>query len=290
MLQRYALLAVLVILNFAVSSTAKAILFQAPGSNSEEFQNYALEKNQLTYAKWVETKLAIPAEEPHPQVLEFSQRALQEKSSKQLATDWERVRLNIELNRLDREVLLLLAEKLHVTQELCRYLLLEPDLESLLEKPVPASLCSSLAVAVPASLLAQVDAHGLIVIDGKGFSKSQLPSRLVSGSYQWRIISDRYEDRRFIGSAKDLATQKVPPQPWVSGDCQNYRAPNFDFSLQLQSQIYFSNTCIQPGIPKEKTFGDWASDHKAVLWVVGVVATGIAAAQLKDKTLVITKP
>lgn len=290
MLQRYAFLSGLIILNFAVSSTAKAILFQAPDANPEAFQNYALEKNQPTYTKWVENKLATPAEEPHPQVLEFSQRALQEKSSKQLAADWERVRLNIDLNRLDREVLLLLAEKLHMNQELCRYLLLEPDMASLLEKPVPAGLCSSLAIAVPASLLAQINVHDLIVIDGKGFTKNQLPPRLVNGSYQWKIISDRYEDRRFTGSAKDLAGRNALSQPWISGDCQNYRFSNLDFSLQLQSQIYFSNTCIQPGIPKEKTLSDWASDHKALLWVVGIVATGIAAAQLKDKTLVITKP
>ncbi len=290
MLQRYALLAVLVFLNSALPSTAKAILFQSPGSNSEEFQNHALGKNQLTYTQWVEKNLQEPATEPHPQVLEFSQRALQEKSSKQLAADWKRIRLNIDLNRLDREILLLLAEKLHVTQELCRYLLLEPEMAELLKNPAPSALCSSQAVALPESLLAHIDAHDLILIDGKGFTKNQLPPRLVNGSYQWKFVSNRFEDRRFTGDANDLAALKTPPQPWVLGDCQSYRFPNLDFSLQLQSQVYFSNACVQPGIPKEKTWGDWASNHKTLLWVVGIVATGIAASQLKDKTLVITKP
>lgn len=270
--------------------TARAILFQAPGAGSEDFQKYALERNQQTYTHWILRKPVDSALEAHPQVIEFSQRALQEKSVKQRGLEWDRVRASIELNRMDREILTLLAEKLHLTQELCRYLLLEPEMTSLLENPQNAEACPRVAAPLPKNLPAQLETNDVLVIDGKAFTKNQVPSQLVAGFYQWKIISDRYEDRTFHGTAADFIKQKFQPQSWVSGNCQDYKFENKDFSLQLQAQIYFNADCVSPGIPKEKTLSDWASKHKTLLWGVGILAAGVAAAQLKDKTLVITKP
>jgi hypothetical protein len=275
---------------FLAAAPARAVLFLAPGAGSEEFQRYALEKNQQTYTQWVLQKSTNAEAEAHSQVLDFSQRAFQEKSSKQLLQDWNRLRQTLELNRSDREVLTLLAEKLHQTQELCRYIALEPDLTSLLEESQSTAACSRWTEAPPKSLADQLESNDLLVIDGKAFTKRQLPSRLAPGSYQWKILSDRYEDRRFTGTAEEFSRQQFFHQSWVSGHCGDYKLAVNDFSLQLQSQIYFSASCVNPGIPKEKTFGDWTSEHKTLLWGVGILAAGLAVGQLKDKTLVITRP
>lgn len=289
MLQNYLRL-IFVLTAVVIAAPARAVLFQAPGAGSEEFQKYALEQNQQTYTHWQIKISTNPALEAHSQVLEFSQRALQENSSQQRALEWDRLRKSIDLNRMDREVLMLLAEKLHQTQELCRYLILETDMSSLLAQAQSREACERTAVSNPKNLPAQLETNEVLVIDGKAFTKNQIPSRLVAGFYQWKIISDRYEDRTFTGTATEFAAQKFQPQHWVSGSCKDYRFESKDFALAVQSQIYFSESCVNPGIPKERTLSDWASDHKALLWGVGILAAGIAAAQLKDKTLVITKP
>jgi hypothetical protein len=269
---------------------AQAILFRAEGSAIEGFQRYALETNQQTYTQWFLQKNADSTAEAHPQVIEFSQRALQEKSAKLFGKDWDRLRTSLDLNRADREVLTLLAEKLRLPQELCRYLTLEPELSELLASASSAAHCQSLSQKNPLNFSHQLDSGELLVIDGKAFTKSQLPSRLLPGSYRWKIISDRYEDRKFTGTAEEFAQQKLTSQSWVRGDCNEYQFAQQDFSLLLQSQLYFGPECVRPAIPKEKTIGDWASEHKALLWGLGILATGFAASQLKDKTLVITKP
>jgi hypothetical protein len=269
---------------------ARAILFQAPSAGSEEFQRFALERNQQTYTHWVLQTSVDSAPEAHPQVLEFSQRALQERSAKQRALEWDRLRQSIELNRADREVLTLLAEKLNLAEESCRYLLLEPDLASLLQHSQSPESCERFAATTNKNLPAQLGTNDVLVIDGKAFTKNQIPSRLVAGIYQWKIISDRYEDRAFTGTATEFSAQKFFAQNWVSGSCKDYNFENKDFAILVQAQIYFGSECVNPGIPKEKTFSEWANDHKGLLWGVGIIATGIAAAQLKDKTLVITKP
>lgn len=278
------------LLTLICGSRVNAMLFQAPAAGSEDFQKYAVEKNQQTYTQWVLRNSAESAAEAHAQVLEFSQRALQEKSVKQLMTDWDRLRKSIELNRMDRELLTLLAEKLHQEQELCRYPSMEPELAKLLEEPEAVSKCARFTVPLPKAVSAQIDENDLLVIDGTAFTKSQLPARMVKGSYQWKIISDRFEDRLFTGTAEEFSEQSFLKQSWVSGHCQDYKMQTGDFSLLLQAQVYFSESCVNPGIPREKTFTDWASDHKAFLWGAAILATGLAAAQLKDKTLVITKP
>lgn len=271
-------------------SQAQAILFQAPSAGSEEFQRYALERNQQTYTQWA-LKAAVDNEsEAHPQVLDFAQQALQAKPSKQLIQDWTRLRQSIELNRADREVLTLLAEKLKQPQELCRYLTIEPDLAALLENPETPHQCEKLLQSLPKNFSQQIQAEEILLIDGKAVTKNQLPVKLVAGSYQWKIISNRYEDRKFVGTPAEFASQKFFQQSWVSGNCKEYKIQNKDAAFLMQSQIYFNSGCVVSGIQPEKTLSSWASEHKTLLWGVGILAAGIMAAQLKDKTLVITKP
>jgi len=271
-------------------SHAHAVLFQSPTAGSEEFQKYALEKNQQTYTQWVLRSSVDRDSEAHAQVLDFSQQALQEKSTKQLMQDWTRLRQSIELNRADREVLTLLAEKLKQSQELCRYLTLEPDLASLLENTEVQSSCTGFLQETPKSVLAHLEGDEVLLIDGKSFTRNQLPKNLVGGSYQWKIISDRYEDRKFTGTAGEFGLQKFFQQSWTSGSCKEYKIQSKDAAFLMQSQVYFSSDCVVPGIQPEKTFSNWASEHKRLLWGVSILAAGIVAAQLKDKTLVITKP
>lgn len=274
----------------AWNSTSHAVLFRAPTAGSEDFQKYALKTNQQTYTQSI-LRNAAPAEaEVHPQVLEFSQRALKEKVSKQLMTDWNRLRQSIELNKADREMLTLLAENLQVRPELCRYLELEPEIIPLLNNPDSANNCQALAQPLPKTLPAQLEANDILLIDGKALAKHQIPTKLIPGNYQWRIISDRYEDRHFTGTPQEFAAQKFYQQSWISGDCKNYKMNVSDFSLLAQSNIYFGDLCIPPAIPPERTFADWAKEHKTLLWGAAALAGILAASQLRDKTLVITRP
>jgi len=272
------------------SLSGHALLFQAPSADSEAFQKYALTRNQQTYTQWVFKMSTEPAPEAHSQVLDFSQRALNEKSIQQRALEWDRLRNSISLNRLDREILTLLAAKLNLAQELCRYILLEPELVALLETPNNAANCQRQAIPLPKRLSAQLDTNDVLVIDGVAFTKNQIPSALVPGVYQWRIASDRSEDRIFTGTAEEFTKQKFLQQHWIHGNCANYQFQIKDLSLQLQSLLYFDETCVNPGIPKEKTIADWAREHKVLVWGVGLLAAAVAASQVKDKTLVITKP
>lgn len=270
---------------------AKAFLFLAPTADSEEFKKFALSRNQQTYTQWTLREQARSEGEAQSQVLDFSQSALKEKISKQLTLDWQRLRQTLELNTSDRELLSLLAEKLNLPEELCRYLALEPNIANLLQKPESQSQCQTLLRPVPKALSDQLQADEALVIDGKAFTKSQLPGKLVPGSYRWKILSDRYEDRSFQGSVAEFAAYKFPPpQSWVRGSTKDYSIPAKDLNVLLQSQIYFNTTNVVPGLRPERKFSDWAAENKTLLWGVGLIVTGIAASQFRDKTLVITTP
>lgn len=270
------------LLTFLWWNQVKAVVFLAPGADPTELQKYTLEKNQQTYTQWILQTREQSEADAHPQVLEFAQRKLAEKSAKPV--EFDLLRQSIDLNPADREVLALLAEKLHLPKELCRELLLDPEIARVLTEPAPN--CAGLAVALPKSLL--LVENNVLIIDGKAFTKP--PTKLVAGIYQWKIISDRYEDRSFTGTAEEFANHTWIPEPWVRGECNDYEAVNKDFALAMQSQIYFHSSCVKPMLPPPRTAADWAADHKVLLWGLGLFAAGVAAAQLKDKTLVITRP
>ncbi len=273
-----------------VSEVATAVLFQSSMAASEEFHKYALQNNQQTYTQWFRDVIRNSTEEAHPQVLEFSQQALKEGPSKQVLSDWDLLRHSIDLNKPDREVFTLLAEKLSLKKELCRYILLDTELANILESPSILQNCPQRAQPLPQHLDEQLEPTDLLVVDGKIFTKSQLPQKLVEGTYHWEIISNRYEDRHFVGTAAEFVKQKFYLQAWVSGDCRDYKLNYKNLTAPPQFEVYFSKTCVNPGIPPEKTFSSWASEHKPLLWGLGILAAGLAVAPLKNKTLVVTSP
>lgn len=278
------------ILAFLPARPAHAIVFRDPSADFESFKKFTLQRNQQTYTHWVLEKASQSEIDAHPQVIAFSQRALSEGVNKQVLLDWDMLRQNIELNRSDREILVLLAEKVQQSTEVCRYVLLEPELEAILEAPERTKSCADKASALPSSLISSLTEGDILMVDGKAFRRDQLPRKLLPGSYQWRIISDRDQDRAFIGSAQELKDRLSPRQPWIQGTCDEYQLRHPDFSVLAQAEVFFSEGCVKPGIPPEKTFGHWAKEHKGLLWGLGILAAGVAASQLRDKTLVITKP
>lgn len=296
MLQREIHFFLLVALWSLMGLSSEASVFLAPEADSTEYQNYLLRTHQQSFTKWSAEKISQRGVEAHVQVLEFSQRALKDGATKPLLQDWERLRLQLELNSTDREVLTLLAEKLNQTQELCRYILLDPDLLGILDNPEEAKECVHKGVPLPRSLKHQFEeptgrtAQDLLVVDGVVLEAEQLPERLISGPYRWRVISNEFKEQSFQGTAYDFSKKPLLREPWVNGNCQKHTLDHPDFSVSLQSKIYFNNQCVVPGLPPEKNFRDWTREHKALLWGLGFIAAGLAAFQLKDKTLVITKP
>lgn len=267
--------------------SAKAVVFSAPDANTESFQKFALAENQQTYTQRMQQKINDSSVEAHPQVLEFSRTALATASPKTLLKEWERLRQSIELNATDREILVLLAEKLNLKKEVCRYLLLDSGLKEILPNPDKFESCHRDPSLHNLKPLADAD---ILVIDGKAYTSSQLPKKILPGTYRWKMLSNKYEDRDFVGTVPEFAKKKFPKTPWVEGSEKNYKLRYEDLALSRQSQIFFSKEVQKPGIPPEKTFSTWASEHKILLWGVGIIAAGLAAQQLKDKTLIFTRP
>jgi hypothetical protein len=262
---------------------AHAMVFKTDTANSANFQKWVLQKNQSTYTSWYLAKINGDESEAHPQVAEFAQNLLRApgKINKRNFEDWAYLRNVIDLNHADREMLYLLAEKLDVTTEFCRYALLERE---------KISKCLERAAPLPNSLRNLLEPRDLLLIDGKAFRKDQLPKVLMPGSYQWKIISDQYQDRGYIGTAENMGAQKFRRQSWVTGQCADYKLHQEDFSILTQAQIYFEDACVVPGLPPVKSFQTWAEDHKGLLWTVGILVGGLALYQLKDKNLVVTRP
>jgi hypothetical protein len=273
------------------SQRASAILFMAPQASIEDFQKYVLLKNQQSYTQWYLEKSRHDESEAHPQVLEFSQKVLNENLplSKQILEEWDYLRSVMDLNKADREILFVLADKVHLQRELCRYALLEPNLIQKVEIPNLLESCQKKAATLPSSVLAQLDERDLLVIDGAVLKREQVPAKLVEGLYQWRIISDRFEDRGVIGTPVEFGEERFRNQHWVNGRCDDYKLNHKDFSVLAQSQIYFDDSCVVTALQPPKTFKTWAEDHKTLLWGLGILASGLVVYQLKDKELIITK-
>ncbi len=266
-----------------LGSYSQAMVIQSGESDILEFSQYALQRNQQTYTQWYRDQAQVNSEkEPHPQVIDFSQRILSGPKiiSKQAREDWQTLRKVIDLNQGDREVLTSLAEKMGINMEYCRYLLLSEQKK--------LKDCAHVAIPVPEAVFKQLQPTDLLVIDGQIFNFEQIPRHLVAGSYQWKIISDKYIDINFTGSASDFAKQTFHHESWVTGNCNSYKLNHSDFTVLSQSQIFFDKNCIQSGLAPEKTVRSWMKEHKKLTLALGLIIGGFAAYQLKDKTLILT--
>jgi len=269
-----------------LNSYCHSMVFQSDGARDLDFAKYVLQKNQQTYTQWHHEQASTSNAEPHVQVIDFSQRVLSgpKNISKQLREDWETLRNTMDLNSADREVLMLLAEKVDFKTEYCRYYLMN----SQDNRDATARDCTSSSNPVPNAILKKLRPKDLLIIDGQIFNIEQIPKHLVPGSYQWKIISNQYIDISFIGSAEKFAQQNFRHERWVDGSCDSYKLNHTDFSVLSQAKIFFDEHCVQSGLRPEKTVQDWMKEHKKLVFAIGLVVGGLAAYQLRDKTLVIS--
>lgn len=266
---------------------ASAMLFSSSETPVEEFQKYVLQTNQVSYTQWVKEQAQQTGKSPHDAVVSFVEQTLQQPKQVDFIT-WDRLRADLEINPQDREILSSLASKLReegsrdekVLLEFCRYQVLSA------ESPSPE--CSSKLQKWHLSFALADD--DLLLIDGLPFNKSTLPSRLIPGKYHWRLISDRYQDQEWSGTLQDSGAQERISKPWIVGSCKDAQLTHPDFGVLSQAQMYLSKDCQESGLPHERTWGSWIEDHKVLCWGLGVLATGAAAYQLRDKTLVFTRP
>lgn len=286
-------MALLLTTTLFIGNGAEAFVFKTAGASQEAFNNFVLKNNQQTYTQWFYEKSQHDVQEPQPQIIEFSQRILRgpSKITKQDLEDWSSLRKVLNLQRADREVLLLLAERMQISLEYCRYLLLEPELTLAAESMLSRTEClQSHSLPVTASVIRKVGTRDLLLIDGKAFKPTDIPRALAPGDYQWSIVSDQYEDQVFYGTANDFGKQSFATKVRVQGTCSDYRLNLDDFALLTQATVFFDETCVVPALPAPRTFKVWAQDHEKLLWGLGVLAAGFAAYQLRDKDLIITKP
>lgn len=277
---------------FFKGSSSLAAVFMGPSADLESFQRYLLQSQQQSYTDWFQQQYLQKNSEVHEKVAEFVQALLTDSSaiSETQKQDWERLRATLHFQREDRELLALLAEKKLHQPELCRALVLEPDLQKKLEKPFDLQGCKEFDVTSLRSILNFVDSKDLVSIDGVVFEKEKLPKSLPGGNFRWKRLSNRYQDVEFFGSADGFAQALQSKSSWVEGDCTSAKLTHPDFSVLTSSKIYFSDQCTPPGLPPVRNFKTWAAENKKLLWGVGIVLGVFAAYQLRDKTLVITTP
>lgn len=151
-------------------SLGQAILFKSADVSQEQFQKAALQKNQKTYTDWYFDQRSDDLSEAHQQVQDFAHDLLKNilKPSPRQLEDWKYLRATIPLNNADIEILFLLAQKLNIKKELCRYLVLRPALDP---KLASASGCREVSETFPAAILAKMNRRDLLLIDGLPFRK-----------------------------------------------------------------------------------------------------------------------
>lgn len=276
----------LIFMFLKLNSYCHAMVFQAPAAHDLDFSKYALQNNQQTYTQWRQEQANLNSVEPHAQVIDFAQRILSgpKDTSNQLREDWAVLRKTIDLNSADREVLMLLAEKIHFKTEYCRYYFL--NLQKNAE--TAAKDCARIAQPLSKALLKQLRPKDLLTIDGQTFNLEQIPKHLIPGSYQWTIVSNQYIDISFVGSAEEFAEQIFFREHWIEGSCDAYRFNYSNFTILSQAKIFFDKNCIQNGLGPEKTVRNWLNEHKKLVFAIGLIVGGLAVSHLKDKTLVIT--
>lgn len=266
---------------------ARALLFKTSEVSREQFQRTALEKNQKTYTEFSYDKWNDSGAEAHAQVQDFAHNLLGTTgtTTKRQIEDWNLLRATVSLNAADREILFLLAQKLNLRTEVCRHQLLKPPFSK--ERFVVASCGSQ---SIPHGVLRKIQRRDLLIIDGIAFRQDEIPKSLEKGSYQWRIISDEFQDLAFTGTAEHFARQNFTAKPWVAGGKSNYELHHDDLNIVANSQIVFKEAKVAPGLPAPRTLLNWAEDHKTALWTVGILLAGFAAYSLKDKNLIISNP
>lgn len=268
------------------ASSSLALIFPHPAAMQNRFEKHVLQKNQITYSQWYLSNKSVDEEEVHPQVVAFSQHLLERENPKSPDSllNWASLREAIPLNKPDREILLLLAEKIDLDSEYCRYLILEQQ-DTLTEQ----HKCLRRAIPLAKEIRNKLAPQDLLVIDGKVFHGDHLPNYLEPGSYQWKIISDRYVDYTFTGTPAEFEKSSLPKNPWVSGPPNNYQLNNLDPIVVAQSEIFFDENLIKPAVKPETQISDWIKEHRGLLIGLGIIVGGVASYQLRDKTLVITR-
>jgi hypothetical protein len=283
-------------LSAMLASSSSAMVFLSESATIQDYERFLIATNQQSYTQWISNKVPKASSTAHEKVLEFSQSVLSLTSqlSEKMRNDWRNLRLAEDLNQEDREILLLLAEKTNQTVEICRVLLLQPDLEQRLQNSdTRRPKCDEYSSPLPNEVTNKIRPQDLVQIDGVLFSADQLPKRLVSGSYRWKIFSNTFVDREFVGTAKEfgstaLTSTALTPTRWVQGSCGKASLVTADFSIQSQAKIFFSNACVEPALKPVQTFSTWTEEHKTLLWGLGILAVGLTAYQLRDKNIVFT--
>lgn len=270
---------------------ANAMVFLARDAEVQSYERYLVATNQESYTQWISKRALNVAAGAHDKVLEFAQSVLSQAGpiSEKTRTDWTNLRLAEDLNAEDRELLLLLAEKINLSKEACRLLLLQPSLADRLANPGVRPKCEEEAIAIPSGLASKVGPRELVQIDGVLFTGDHLPKRLVPGPYRWKIFSNSLADRTFVGSAKDFEAAQLATTPWVQGSCGDGSLDAADFSVQSQAKLFFSADCVDPALKPARSFSTWAHEHERLLWGLGILAVGLTAYQLRDKNVVFTR-
>jgi hypothetical protein len=110
-----------------------------------------------------------------------------------------------------------------------------------------------------------------------------------TASYHFQILSNTHKTIPFYGTLAQLMQQSFQPEPWVSGNCDEFASNVDDFTLHEQAAAYFSDNCVQPiKNPVQKSSAKrWMIENKNWLYAGGAFALGALVYGMRNKKLVI---
>ena len=112
---------------------------------------------------------------------------------------------------------------------------------------------------------------------------------LPTAAYHFQILSNTHKTVLFNGTLNQLKQQSFQPEPWISGNCDEFTSTVDDFTLHEQALVFFNDSCLQPlKNPTQKSSAKrWMIENKNWLYAGGAFVLGAVVYGMRNKKLVI---
>ncbi|MEN0058367.1 MAG: hypothetical protein AAGB31_05995 [Bdellovibrio sp.] len=102
--------------------------------------------------------------------------------------------------------------------------------------------------------------------------------------HHWTFLSNEGPPATFFGTVEQVGQQHFTKKSWVTGSCEKFKVQDFPLELQSQSQVYFSDDCVQ----SLETPKHWLRQQKTWWIFAGVLAAGIVVTTLQNKQITLS--
>lgn len=277
----------------AMAMPTNTILIQAPGTNSQDFNEMSLNrKNTVTY---IDLQIQRLQSNPKQEEKIFSLGEHIEKTPSEISKLIDLQSSESPLTTSSLSFLKDLSEKILARsgniQGAAYFKNLFCKSAGLADEITPDSC---LMVKVDLSLIhrqwPQVEA---LAIESKRFYLNEsAPSVNPQSFYHWTLLSNTQKAVSFYGTYSQLMQQSFATENLVEGSCQGFSSNIDDFEVSSKALIFFSKDCVQQvSRPQQPTsFRVWLENNKNWIYPVGALIIGGAIMATQGQTLIIDKP